>query len=103
MRRLVRDIRAIEEAMGNGVKRMADGERPQRDKLAKSVVAAQAIPAGTRIERNMLTAKGPGSGIPANKLESLVGRIAQVAVEEDTRLPNEALDWPSGVSVGSPR
>ena len=92
--KLVRDIRHIEAALGSPEKRLLPSELPVRERLAKSVVAVRAIPAGTVVEAAMLGAKGPGDGIPANHLERLVGRVAAVDVAEDTLLPREALDWP---------
>ena len=91
--KLIRDIRQIEVAMGSPEKRIAPAEIPVRMRLAKSVVAARDIPLGAVVSADMLTAKGPGDGIPANHLASLVGRIAAVAVAADTVLPKTALEW----------
>jgi N-acetylneuraminate synthase/sialic acid synthase len=93
--KLVRDIRHIEIALGSFDKRIAASEVPVRMRLAKSVVAARDIPAGAVVRADMLTAKGPGDGIPANHLAHLVGRVAAVAVAADTLLPKAALDWES--------
>jgi hypothetical protein len=41
----------------------------------------------------MLTAKSPGSGIPANHLEQLIGRVAAIDIAHDTLVPREALEW----------
>ena len=57
LQRLVRNIRNIEKALGSPEKRIMDGERAVRDRLAKSVVARCDIP-GTRITADMLTVKG---------------------------------------------
>lgn len=91
--KLVRDIRHIEEAMGVPAKQLVAAERSKRERLAKSVVAACHIPAGTVIEPHMLTLKSPGYGVAANHLSRVVGRVARVAVEPDTLLPLEALEW----------
>ena len=40
---MVRDIRALESALGDGEKRIYEAEWPIRHKLAKSVVTAVAI------------------------------------------------------------
>lgn len=92
--KLVRDIRQIERALGTGVKAIVPAELPVRTRLAKSVVAGQAIPAGTVIQASMLVFKGPGDGIPANEASRLVGRRALSDVAADTLLPREALEWP---------
>jgi len=91
--KLVRDIRQIEVALGSPEKRIAPAEVPVRTRLAKSVVAARDIPAGAVMRAEMLAVKGPGSGIPANHLAHLVGRVAAVRVAADTLLPREALEW----------
>jgi sialic acid synthase SpsE len=91
--KLVRDIRQIEVAMGSPEKRILPAEVPVRMRLAKSVVAARNIPAGAVVSAEMLTAKGPGDGIPANHLARLVGRVAAIDVPADTLLPTTALEW----------
>ncbi len=95
LRRLIRNLRNIEKALGSPDKHVLDGEWSVRERLAKSVVAAADIPAGTPISAEMLTVKGPGTGLKPVYLESLVGRVAQQAVGMDTIVPKEALSWPT--------
>ena len=57
----------------------------------KSVVATVPIPAGAVIERSMLAAKQPGTGIPARRLDDVVGRTARVAIDADSVLTEEVL------------
>ena len=96
LQKLVRDIRNIELALGTTEKRMVPAEAPVRARLAKSVVAARPISAGTVIDRGMLTLKGPGDGIPASAIDDLVGRVAAEPIAEDTLLPTTALGWHRG-------
>jgi N,N'-diacetyllegionaminate synthase len=93
LQKLVRDIRQIEMAMGTGEKSVTPAEVPVRARLGKSVVTAQPIAAGAIIALEMLTAKSPGDGIPANQLEQLVGRVAPFDLPRDVLVPREALDW----------
>jgi sialic acid synthase SpsE len=93
LQKLVRDIRQIELAMGSADKFIAPAEIPVRARLGKSVVAAEHIMAGAILRPGMLTVKSPGSGIPANQLEQLFGRVAAADVPRDTLLPPEALSW----------
>jgi sialic acid synthase len=90
---LVRNIRNIEAALGSPEKRVLDIERPVRERLAKSVVSACDIPAGTEITLEMLTVKGPGSGISPRLSPLLVGVVSQMDIPADTLLPKEALSW----------
>jgi N,N'-diacetyllegionaminate synthase len=82
---LVAHVRDVEAALGDGVKRgPSDEERVEMyAKARRSVVAAAAIPAGTRITRDMLTIKRPGHGIAPKLIDALVGRIAAVDIEDD--------------------
>jgi sialic acid synthase SpsE len=94
LRRLIRNLRNIEKALGSPDKHVLDGEWSVRERLAKSVVAAREIPAGTKISGEMLAVKGPGTGLKPVYLSSLVGRIAQQPIGRDTIVPKEALSWP---------
>jgi len=90
---LVRNIRNIEAAMGSPEKRILESEKPVRERLAKSVVAACDIPAGVEITPEMLTVKGPGSGISPRFLPLLVGVVVQKDIPADTLIPKEVLNW----------
>lgn len=83
LQRLCRDIHTFEGALGDGVKIMFPEEKPIFSKLAKSVVSAVAIPKGTVITREMLTTKGPGTGISPMYLEGCVGKKATKDLEAD--------------------
>lgn len=91
--KMVRDIRALEQAMGDGVKRIYEAEWPIRHKLAKSVVTAVPIPANTPITRAMLTTKGPGNGISAARLESLIGLKTTRPIPADAVLQESDIAW----------
>jgi N,N'-diacetyllegionaminate synthase len=54
-------------------------------------VTVAEIAAGTTIERAMLAAKKPGTGIPAARLEDVVGRTARVDLAADTVVTEDAL------------
>jgi sialic acid synthase SpsE len=99
LQKLVRDIRQIEMALGKREKYVVPAEIPVRARLAKSVVAARHIQAGTIISAEMLLAKSPGDGIAANRLEALIGRVAPIDVARDRLLPTEALGWELCVPV----
>jgi len=93
LERLIRNIRNIEKALGSPEKKIMPGEQAVRDRLAKSVVARQDIPAGTKITAEMLTVKGPGTGLKPGVIPLLVGVVAESAIEGDTLVPSEALKW----------
>ena len=87
LRELVRQVREVEAALGDGRKLgPAPEEMEMHQKARRSLVAARAIPKGAHIERDMLTIKRPGFGIKPKYLDLVVGRVAKVAIEEDTVL-----------------
>lgn len=86
LRKMVRDIRAIEKALGTEQKIMAKGEDKVQAKLAKSVTTAVKISKGTVITREMLTFKSPGDGIPPYDWTKVVGKTVRQDVDEDTQL-----------------
>jgi N,N'-diacetyllegionaminate synthase len=87
---LVRDVRAVESALGTGrLEGPSEAESGEMYRLARrSVIAAVAIPAGTRITEEMLTVKRPGYGVKPRDLGLLVGRVARVDIPFD-----EVVTW----------
>ena len=73
IQKLVRDIRNIEKAQGNGIKFLSRGEVLNREVLGKSIVATKDIARGSIIKREMLAVKGPGKGLSPQYLFDLIG------------------------------
>jgi N-acetylneuraminate synthase len=82
---LVAGIREIEAMLANPVDK--DDLEPfaeMKRVFEKSVVTVADIPAGAKIERGMLAAKKPGTGIPAARISDVVGRVARNDIAADT-------------------
>ena len=81
---MVRDIRFIEKALGDGIKRPTSSELSNLHMVRKSLVAAQPIRAGEPFTESNITAKRPALGISPMSWDSLIGRPAQrdFAVDE---------------------
>jgi N,N'-diacetyllegionaminate synthase len=73
---MVRSIRNIEEAMGDGIKRPSHSEIQNKLTARKSLVAAKPIKAGDRFTHDNLTAKRPGNGISPMRWDEVLGRVA---------------------------
>jgi N-acetylneuraminate synthase/N,N'-diacetyllegionaminate synthase len=71
---LVRSIRCVETALGDGTKAPQPVEIATRALVRRSIAAARTLPAGTVLTRADLTTMRPGTGIPPVTLEALVGR-----------------------------
>jgi pseudaminic acid synthase len=89
---MVRQIRDVEAALGDGRKGPPHPDEVEmHQKARRSLVAARAIPKGTRIEADMLAIKRPGFGIKPKYASQVVGRTARVDIEEDAVLTWELL------------
>ncbi|UPT76028.1 MAG: N-acetylneuraminate synthase [Elusimicrobiota bacterium] len=88
---LVRSVRSVTAALGDGVKRAAPCEAGNRTVARRSVVAARDLPAGHALTAQDLALKRPGDGIAPAELERLPGRRLKRAVEADETLTWEAL------------
>jgi len=89
---LVRGIRTLEKMLANPVdKNDLEPFAEMKRVFEKSVVTTADIPAGATIERTMLAAKKPGTGIPAAQLEDVIGRAAREPISADTVLTEEML------------
>jgi sialic acid synthase SpsE len=83
---LVTEVRAVEAAMGSSEKTVSEDEWITRRKYHSSVVSFRTIKAGEIISRDMLTAKNPGTGISARKIDEVVGKKALVDIAQDILL-----------------
>ncbi len=73
---MVRAIRNIEQAMGDGIKRPSPSEAKNKPIARKSLVAARSIKAGERFTPENLTAKRPGTGVSPMRWDEVMGRTA---------------------------
>ena len=91
---LVKGIREIEEALGEGFERsISQGEMINRENLAKSLVASVDLAKGTVIEPQHLKVLSPGQGLSAQNYENLLGRIVQRdMLEEEYFYPSDLQD-----------
>ena len=76
LKAMVVGIRNIEDALGNGIKRLMPSEIGNRTIARKSIVARQSIQNGEVFTQNNLTTKRPGSGISPMKWDQILGRTA---------------------------
>lgn len=92
LKKLIRDIRAYEKSLGNGIKTISLSELPCIKKLRKSVVSARPLKKGQIISENDIDIKGPGIGIPPSEFYNLIGKVIGVDVDEDKILTYEMFE-----------
>ena len=80
---MVRAVRNIEVALGNGKKKPTLSELKNRPIARKSIVAAQHIAAGDVFTAGNLTVKRPGTGISPMLWDEIIGRKANRNYERD--------------------
>lgn len=82
---LVNGIREISAMLASPVdKNDLDSFREMKEIFEKSVVSICNISAGTVITADMLGIKKPGSGIPAARINDVMGRVALVDIKVDS-------------------
>jgi N-acetylneuraminate synthase/N,N'-diacetyllegionaminate synthase len=92
LRSLVRGIRAVESALGDGRKQPMPSEEDVRRVARRSIVARRTIPSGTLIAPDLLAYKRPGTGIPPSRLGDVIGRRTTCTILADTLIRFEDLE-----------
>jgi N-acetylneuraminate synthase len=88
---LVRGIRIVEKALGDGRKRPVVNEAPIAAVARKSLVASCDILTGTRLTERMIARKRPGTGLRPSMLPYLVGRTVCQDIPANTLFTLEML------------
>ena len=83
LRELIKGIRNIEAALGDGVKVPVEAEKNTADVARKSIVAMCDITEGTVITDSLLSIKRPGTGLSPKMLEQVIGRTANCDIQKD--------------------
>ncbi|WP_245454650.1 N-acetylneuraminate synthase family protein [Bradyrhizobium sp. RP6] len=91
---LVSGIREVEAARGEKLaeRALSQGELINRENLAKSLVAARDLPAGTMISENDIAVKSPGQGLSPLKMPALLGRRLRRTMAADDYFFQSDLD-----------
>ncbi len=88
---MVKDIRDVERALGDGVKRLTANEEEIKKAARRSIVAKIRIRKGTIIRENMVDFKRPGTGLEPKNLCRIVGRRTKKDIEPDELITFEKL------------
>ena len=81
MKRMVRDLKRTREALGDGVKRPYASEQAGLYKMGKSIVAANSLLPGQKVEAADLAVKSPNDGLEPWKVDKLIGRRVTQTIE----------------------
>ena len=83
LQKMVRAIRNIEKALGDGRKEPSESEKKNIDTARKSIVAKCEIKAGERLTESNLTTKRPGTGVSPMQWNQVIGKTAKRRFNED--------------------
>jgi sialic acid synthase len=86
MTKMVRDLRRLRLALGDGVKRTYESEKLPLTKMGKSLYAAHALSKGQVLKSADIVMKSPGGGLPPYELQRLVGKRLAVDVRAEQAL-----------------
>lgn len=89
MGRMVRCCLNTHIALGNKERVVRQAERDQMEKMRRSIVLTRDLNAGHILADDDLDAKRPGTGIPADELDALVGRKLVRDVKADILLERD--------------
>jgi len=83
MRKLVRDLRRLKQALGDGMKKVYESEKEGVAKMRKKIVSAKDLPKGHVITKRDLSFKSPGGGLHPYEADKLIGKKLKRQVKED--------------------
>lgn len=95
MRTIVEDGREVFEALGHTERVLSDEELAKRAAMRRSLVTRRPLSTGYVLSEDDLVAKRPGTGVPPDQVDQVLGRQLRTDKEAD-----EVLSW--GDLVGGP-
>lgn len=92
LKAMVRDIRAVESALGDGIKRPVKAEAEVGRVARKSLVASRDLEAGAVLKTSDLEAKRPGTGLSPALTDLIVGRKLRASLTKGALITLESLN-----------
>ena len=83
LKAMVRAIRHITQALGDGIKKPSKSEEKNMAIARKSIVAIQPIKLGEPFNTDNISVKRPGNGISPMRWDEVMGQVAQRSYKED--------------------
>jgi N-acetylneuraminate synthase/sialic acid synthase len=84
--KMVRDLRRLKLALGDGVKRTYESEKTPLVKMGKSLYCARALRRGHVLRPEDIVMKSPGGGLPPYEIEHVLGKALTADVEAEQPL-----------------
>ncbi len=90
---MVRAIRDVENALGDGVKRPTKDEGAIKKVARRSIVAKMDIPEGTVITEDILDTKRPCTGIEPRYIDIIMGKKAKENIKKGEIISMRMITW----------
>lgn len=74
----------VYEALGEKKRVLSKSEVEQRSKMRRSIIFSKSLKKGSKIKEEDLDMKRPGTGIPPDQIDDIIGKTLIEDVEEDT-------------------
>ncbi len=91
LKKMIDSIRNVEISLGTPEKKPVRSERRIKDVVRKSIVSSVDMPKGTKIKRDIIAFKRPGSGIPPTDLDRVLDKTTKMLVKKDQLLKPDML------------
>lgn len=89
---MVKAVRNLEAALGNGEKAPVDKEAPERINARRGLFAAKPIRNGGTISAEMIRVLRPALGLAADRLADVIGAVARRDIAEDEPIGSEDVE-----------
>jgi N-acetylneuraminate synthase/sialic acid synthase len=93
--KMVRDLKRVRIAMGDGVKRTYDSEVDPMIKMGKKLVVANDLQAGHTITRQDIAIKSPGNCLDPFEIDKVIGRVTICELKKDDDITFSVLNGTS--------
>jgi N-acetylneuraminate synthase/sialic acid synthase len=91
MTKMVRDLRRLRVALGDGQKQTYKSEQQPLMKMGKSLYAAKRLPKGHVLRAEDLLMKSPGGGLAPSEIEAVIGKRLTVELQAEQLVSREML------------
>jgi N-acetylneuraminate synthase/sialic acid synthase len=80
---MVRDLKRVHEALGNGEKHVYEEEVAPLIKMGKKLVASRNIKMGEVLQANDIAVRSPGDGLPPYEISQFIGKKLKIDISLD--------------------
>ncbi len=90
---LIKQVRNVEIALGDGIKRITQSELANKKLMQKSIVVKEGIKKGEIITIEKVAIMRPGTGLAPELIESIIGKTAAMDIPAQTVLMLQHINW----------